>query len=222
MMPGGDPTIYLVDDDERLRTALARLLCVQGYAVVAFESAEAFLAAAPQGPGCLLLDVRMPQRSGLELQAEMARHGLTLPIVFLTGHGDIAMSVRALRAGAEDFLTKPVSRMALSAAIERALLRDARQRGVAAARAARAQRLALLSPREREVAGLLVEGQLNKQVAFALGTTERTIKAHRASIMKKLALRSLADLVRLWDGSVDPTVTESSAAPGSPSAWTRG
>jgi two-component system, LuxR family, response regulator FixJ len=211
-MPIADPTIYLVDDDERLRAALVRLLRTLGHAVADFNSAEAFLAAAPQGPGCLLLDVRMPQRSGLELQAEMARHGLGLPIVFLTGHGDIAMSVRALRAGAEDFLTKPVGRSALSAAIERALLRDAQQRDVAAARAAREQRLAQLSPREREVARLLVEGQLNKQVAFALGTTERTIKAHRASIMHKLALRSLADLVRLWDGIVVPS--DASGSPG--------
>ncbi|MDP3925757.1 MAG: response regulator [Hydrogenophaga sp.] len=214
-MPSADPTIYLVDDDERLRAALVRLLRTLGHAVVDFNSAEAFLAAAPHGPGCLLLDVRMPQRSGLELQAEMARHGLTQPIVFLTGHGDIAMSVQALRAGAEDFLTKPVSRVALSSAIKRALLRDAQQRDVAAARAARAQRLARLSPREREVACLLVEGQLNKQVAFALGTTERTIKAHRASIMHKLALRSLAELVRLWDGVAGAEApSDASGSPG--------
>lgn len=212
-MPSADPTVYLVDDDEPLRVALVRLLRTLGYAVVDFNSAEAFLAVAPQGPGCLLLDVRMPQRSGLELQAEMARLGLTLPIVFLTGHGDIAMSVQALRAGAEDFLTKPVSRLALSAAIERALLRDVQQRDVAAVCAARAARLARLSPREREVAGMLVEGLLNKQVAFALGTTERTIKAHRASIMDKLALRSLAELVRLWDGPVGPAAPEAGSGP---------
>jgi two-component system, LuxR family, response regulator FixJ len=210
------PTVYLVDDDEPLRAALARLLRTLGHAVVDFDSAEAFLAATPQGPGCLLLDVRMPQRSGLALQAEMVRLGLQLPIVFLTGHGDIEMSVQALRAGAEDFLTKPVSRVALSAAIERALRRDAQQRDAAAAQAARAERLARLSPREREVAGLLVEGQLNKQVAFALGTTERTIKAHRASIMDKLAVRSLAELVRLWDGAVSPAAP--SAASGPPGA----
>lgn len=195
------PVVHMVDDDERLRTALARLLRTLGHVVAEYESAEAFLAAAPQGPGCLVLDVRMPQLSGLELQAEMAHRGLAFPIVFLTGHGDIAMSVQALRAGAEDFLTKPVSRAALTVAIERAMQRDARQRGEAAAKADRAQRLVRLSPREREVAQLLIQGQLNKQVAAALGTTERTIKAHRASIMEKLGMRRLAELVRLWDGN---------------------
>jgi FixJ family two-component response regulator len=194
------PCIHLVDDDARLRAAVARLLRTLGHAVLEHDSAEAFLAAVRPGPGCVVLDVRMPQSSGLELQAEMARRGLALPIVFLTGHGDIAMSVHALRAGAEDFLTKPVTREALTAAIDRALQRDARQREVAAAQAARAERLARLSPRECEVARLLVDGQLNKQVAFALGTTERTIKAHRANIMEKLGVRSLAELVRLWDG----------------------
>lgn len=185
--------VHVVDDDASLRSALARLLRTLGHTVAEYDSAEAFLAAAPRGPGCVLLDVRMPRTSGLEMQHEMARLGLTLPIVFLTGHGDIAMSVQALRAGAEDFLTKPVDRAALCDAIDRAFDRDARQR-------ARAERLARLSAREREVARLLVEGQLNKQVAFALGTTERTIKAHRASIMEKLGLRSLVELVRLWDG----------------------
>lgn len=194
------PTIHLVDDDARLRTALAQLLTTLGHRVQAYDSAEAFLAAPPAGAGCVLLDVRMPKVSGLALQQDMAQLGITLPVIFLTGHGDIAMSVQALRAGAEDFLTKPVTRAALTAAIERALQRDAHQRAAAAASAARQERLARLTPREREVARLLVEGQLNKQVAFALGTTERTIKAHRASIMDKLAVRSLAELVRLWDG----------------------
>lgn len=193
------PTVHLVDDDDRLRTALARLLRTLGRSVCEYASAEAFLAAAPQGPGCVVLDVRMPERSGLELQAEMAHRQLTLPIVFLTGHGDIAMSVQALRAGAEDFLTKPVGRAALTVAIDRALARDARQREATARQQARTARLARLTPREREVAALLVEGQLNKQVAFMLGTTERTVKAHRASIMDKLGVRSLAELVRLWD-----------------------
>lgn len=193
-------TVHLVDDDARLRAALARLLRTLGHEVAEHDSAEAFLAEARPGPGCVVLDVRMPQASGLELQAEMARRGIALPIIFLTGHGDIAMSVQALRAGAEDFLTKPVTRQALTVAIDRALQRDARQREAAALQAARAERLARLSPREREVARLLVEGQLNKQVAFALGTTERTIKAHRANIMEKLGVRSLAELVRLWDG----------------------
>lgn len=191
--------VHVVDDDASLRAALSRLLAAMGYAVQTYDSAEAFLQATPGGPGCVLLDVRMPQSSGLMLQAEMTRRGLALPIVFLTGHGDIAMSVQALRAGAEDFLTKPVSRAALGEAVERALARDARQREVAVVRKARAERLARLSPREREVARLLVEGQLNKQVAYALGTTERTIKAHRSSIMDKLGIRSLAELVRLWD-----------------------
>jgi two-component system, LuxR family, response regulator FixJ len=195
------PCLHVVDDDTRLRAALGRLLRTLGHEVVEYDSAEAFLAAGPTGPGCVLLDVRMPQSSGLQLQAEMQRRGLDLPIVFLTGHGDIPMSVQALRQGAEDFLTKPVSREALVAAIDRALQRDARQREAATAREALAARLARLTPREREVVALLVDGQLNKQVAFALGTTERTIKAHRASIMDKLGVRSLAELVRLWDAA---------------------
>jgi two-component system, LuxR family, response regulator FixJ len=195
------PCLHVVDDDTRLRAALGRLLRTLGHEVVEHDSAEAFLAAGPTGPGCVLLDVRMPQSSGLQLQAEMQRRGLDLPIVFLTGHGDIPMSVQALRQGAEDFLTKPVSREALVAAIDRALQRDARQREAATAREALAARLARLTPREREVVALLVDGQLNKQVAFALGTTERTIKAHRASIMDKLGVRSLAELVRLWDAA---------------------
>jgi two-component system response regulator FixJ len=198
-MTAPSSVLHLVDDDARLRAALARLLRTLGHQVQEYGSAEALLDAAPTGPGCVLLDVRMPQASGLELQAEMQRRGMALPIVFLTGHGDIAMSVQALRAGAEDFLTKPVSRAALMLAIDRALQRDARQREAAAAHQALLTRLARLSPREREVAALLVEGQLNKQVAFALGTTERTIKAHRSSIMDKLGIHSLAELVRLWD-----------------------
>jgi len=198
------PTIHVVDDDINFRTALALLLRTLGHQVVEYDTADAFLAVSPAGPGCLLLDVRMPGMSGLELQAEMARLGRCLPIIFLSGHGDIAMSVQAVRSGAEDFLTKPVNRSALTAAIDRALQRDVIQRAHQADQQIRREQLARLSRREREVAALLVEGQLNKQVAFALGTTERTIKAHRSSILSKLGIHSLAELVRLWDAEPRP------------------
>ncbi|MDF3835148.1 response regulator [Cupriavidus basilensis] len=196
------PCLHLVDDDPRFRSALARLLRTMGYNVREYECAESFLAAPPGGAGCVLLDIRMPGISGLELQAEMARRGMILPIVFLTGHGDIPMSVQALRAGAEDFLTKPVKRSALQVAVERALEREVRQRAVADARRLREERLSQLSPREREVAQLLSAGLLNKQVAYQLGTTERTVKAHRAKVMDKLGIHSVAELVRLME---DPT-----------------
>jgi FixJ family two-component response regulator len=201
MTTSAPPTLHLVDDDAPFREALARLLRTLGYGVQAYASAEALLAAAPAGPGCLLLDVRMPGLSGLALQRLLAERGCALPIVFITGHGDIPMSVQAVKAGAEDFLTKPVGRQALVAAVERALQRDAQARAAAQARQARGALLARLSPREREVAALLAEGRLNKQVAFALGTTERTIKAHRASLLDKLGIRSVAELARLLDAA---------------------
>lgn len=191
--------LHLVDDDERFRRALARLLRALGHTVHEYACAQTFLDARPSGPGCLLLDVHMPGLSGLDLQTQLASYGIVLPIIFITGQGDIQMSVRAIRAGAEDFLTKPVGREILSAAIGRALAHGAEARAAAAIRRAREERIATLSPREREVAVLLAEGCLNKQVAAALGTTERTIKAHRSHIMDKLGIRSTAELARLFD-----------------------
>jgi FixJ family two-component response regulator len=193
------PILYLVDDDQGFRTALARLLRALGHTVQEHDSAQDFLAAPAPAPGCLLLDVHMPGLSGLDLQARLAALGSRLPVIFITGQGDIPMSVRAIKAGAEDFLTKPIGRAALNEAIERALASGARMEAEAALRDARERQLERLSVREREVALLLAKGYLNKQVAAALGTTERTVKAHRSRIMEKLGIRSAVELVRLID-----------------------
>jgi FixJ family two-component response regulator len=193
--------VYLIDDEARTRTALARLLRTLGYTVQEYDSAIDFLAAPLPESGCIVLDVHMPALSGLDLQERLSAQGCRLPIVFLTGQGDIRMSVRAIKGGAEDFLTKPVSREVLTDAIGRALERGARDLADTQARQARNERLARLSGREREVAFLLAQGRLNKQVAAELGTTERTVKAHRSSIMAKLEIRSAAELARLLDGA---------------------
>ncbi|MGX9221950.1 response regulator transcription factor (plasmid) [Massilia varians] len=174
-------------------------LLPRAHSVQEYDSAQAFLAVPAPAPGCLLLDVHMPGLSGLELQARLAAHGNRLPVIFITGQGDIPMSVRAIKAGAEDFLTKPVGRVALGEAIAHALARAAQSEAEAAAHQAREQQLAQLSGRERQVALLLARGCLNKQVAAALGTTERTVKAHRSRIMKKLGIRSAVELARLLD-----------------------
>lgn len=193
-------TIHVVDDDENLRTAMNRLLTLLGYAVVAHDSAEAFLAADPRGPGCILLDVQMPGLDGLALHERLAAAGNPLPVVFLSAHGDIPISVRAIKRGAEDFLTKPFKREALVEAVERALARDRKAREAGALRAARQARLAALTPREREVLGHVIRGRLNKQIAADLGATERTIKAHRAAISEKLGLRSAAEMATFCAG----------------------
>src|SRR5262245_26494356 len=172
------PVIHIVDDDVSFRTAVARLLQASGYEVALYESARQLLEKPLDlEPGCLLLDVRMPGLSGRELQARLANTENTLPIIFLTGHGDIRMSVRAIKAGAEDFLSKPVSRKTLIEAIQRALVRqeEARERNLRLG-SLRAL-VATLTPRESEVFALIVRGKLNKQIAHELGTSERTIKA---------------------------------------------
>ena len=192
------PIIHVVDDDVSFRTAVARLLKACGYHIALYESARQLLEKPPgMEPGCILLDVRMPGMSGHELQARLLKLGNALPIVFLTGHGDIRMSVRAIKAGAEDFLSKPVSKKTLIEAIQRALVRhhEARERSLrlAALRAV----AATLTPREREVFALIVRGKLNKQIAHELGTSERTIKAHRHAVMQKLKVQSLAEAVSI-------------------------
>ncbi|HEU4844441.1 MAG TPA: response regulator [Burkholderiaceae bacterium] len=189
-------TIHIVDDDDALRTALARLLGAAGFGVAVHASADSFLAAPPApGPGVILLDVHMPGLSGLQLQDYLVGIRHPLPIVFLSGGANIAMSVRAIKAGAEDFLSKPVSSEALFEAVERAVVR---YRGAAVSMAeldALHTRMQTLTPREQQVFGLVVQGLLNKQIADQLGNTERTVKEHRRSVMEKMQVDSLAELV---------------------------
>lgn len=191
-------TVYLVDDDEGLRKATTRLLVANGFDVRSFASADEFLAAFdPRAAGCLLLDLRMPGRSGLELQEALAARGTPPPIVFLTGHADVPTSVRAMKQGAIDFLEKPVSEDALVAALERALELDERLRIEREELAVIEKRYASLTPREREVLAEMIAGQLNKQAAYALGIAERTVKLHRSRVMEKMGADSLPDLVRM-------------------------
>jgi FixJ family two-component response regulator len=192
------PIIHVVDDDPCFRTAVTRLLRAAKYEVRCYASASEFLDSDPcSNPGCILLDLRMPGASGLDLQQSLERMEERLPIIFLTGHGDIPASVRAMKAGAVDFLTKPVRREALLSAIQNALDVDAKARAGRAVFRELLDRYENLTPREREVLAHVVGGKLNKQIAFDLGAAERTIKAHRASIMEKLRVQSVAELVRL-------------------------
>jgi FixJ family two-component response regulator len=192
------PIIRVVDDDSSFRTAVTRLLRAVKYEVRGYASASEFLKSDSYAdPGCILLDLRMPGVGGLDLQQSLERMEERLPIIFLTGHGDIPASVRAMKGGAVDFLTKPVRREALLRAIENALGIDAKERSARAGLRELHDRYENLTPREREVLAHIVGGKLNKQIAFDLGTAERTIKAHRASIMNKLGAQSVAELVRL-------------------------
>jgi len=204
------PLIHVVDDDDSLRAALLRLLAAAGYEARGHASAGEFLLApVSDRPGCVLLDVRMPGPSGLDLQGALQSRGIALPVVFLSGHADVAAGVRAMKSGAVDFLSKPVDREALFEAIGRALERDAANRAERADAARLRERFASLTSREREVFDLLVAGRLNKQVGGALGIAERTVKAHRATLMAKLGVESPAELgvlaERLRRLAADPT-----------------
>ena len=191
------PITHVVDDDASFRTAVTRLLRAAKYEVRGYASASEFLDSVPSTePGCILLDLKMPRLSGLDLQESLAQMEERLPIVFLTGHGDIPASVRAVKAGALDFLTKPVPREKLFRAVQQALQVDAENRAESAVLREHHKRCEKLTVREKEVLAHVISGKLNKQIAFDLGTSERTIKAHRGSIMKKLNMQSIADLVR--------------------------
>ena len=191
-------TIFVVEDDAAVARAIARLLRADGWQVKTFGSAEAFLAARdPSASGCLVLDVNLPGLDGLALQQRLHDAGEALPIVFLTGHGDIPMSVRAIKAGAADFLTKPVEGEALNGAILAAIEQHASQRRNRADDGAIRRRLEALTPREREVLAAVVDGKLNKQIAFDLGIVEQTVKYHRARIMERMQVKSVAELMHI-------------------------
>lgn len=191
-------TVYLLDDEPKMVKALTRLLTAEDFTVHGFTSVEAFLdAGRSDEPSCLVLDVAMPELSGLDLQQRLAQDGILLPIVFLTGRGDIPMSVQAIKAGAVDFLTKPVQDADLLRAINAALERATEQREAITEMASLRQRHASLTPREREVMEHVVAGRLNKQIAAEFGTGEHTIKVHRSRVMKKMGVQSVAELVRV-------------------------
>src|SRR5262245_16093392 len=194
------PTVFLVDDDASVRRALTRLIKSAGYAVQAFASARDFLdgwRVQHNGPACLVLDVRMPGLSGLDLQHELQAANALLPIIFITGHGNIPMSVKAMKDGAVDFLPKPVKDTVLLEAVGQALSRADHDHAQRAELEDIEKRVESLTPREREVMALVVRGLLNKQIAFELGTVEKTVKVHRARVMEKMEVQSLAELVRL-------------------------
>ncbi|MDB5475140.1 MAG: two component transcriptional regulator, LuxR family [Phenylobacterium sp.] len=192
--------VVVIDDDPSVRDAIRRLLQSVGLQVEAFGSVPAFVAdGLPTGPACLVLDVRLPGQSGLDFQAELAKAGVRLPVIFITGHGDVQMSVRAMKAGAVEFLTKPFRDQDLLDAIQVAITRDRARLEAQAGLADLRARAAELTAREREVMAQVVSGRANKQIAADLGVSEITVKAHRGQVMRKLDARSVAQLVRMAD-----------------------
>jgi RNA polymerase sigma factor (sigma-70 family) len=192
------PIVFVVDDDKAVRKSLERLIKSVGLTVQAFSSAREFLESDPSaGPSCLVLDVRMPELSGIDLQKELGKMGYTIPIIFITGYGDIPMSVRTMKRGAIDFLTKPFNDQDLLDAIHRAIEKDKQTRREQDEIGTIQQRVDSLTPREREVFSLVVTGMLNKQIAYDLGMSEKTVKVHRSRVMDKMQADSLAELVRL-------------------------
>ena len=191
------PTVHVVDDDEPTRRTTARLLTAAGFTVRTYGTGTDLLADLESNtPACIVLDVRMPGQSGFEIQEALARRGISLPIVFLTGYAEIPETVRAIRDGAVDFLTKPIEQHVLVEAVSRAVAKGVADRTIRARRQALLARYERLTPREREVLGHLLNGQINKQVAAQLNITERTVKVHRAQILQKLQVDSIAALVR--------------------------
>ena len=214
-MPEPNPIVFLLDDEEAVLVALARMLQSSGFTVIPYTSADDFLAAHDaQIPGCLVADVRMPGMNGLELQRTLLARGVDRAIIFVTGQGDIPTTVQAMKAGAVTFLSKPVRRAELVAAVREALLRDASGRAQHREREDFARRLASLTPRERQVLDLVATGMLNKQIAAELGAAEKTIKVHRGRIMEKMQVRTATALV----GLLSRAETRAHPARGSPAA----
>lgn len=191
-------TVFIVDDDQAVRKSLEMLFESMDMAVETFPSARDFLSQySPDRPGCLVLDVRMPGMGGLELQRHLRDNGIHIPVIIITGHGDVPIAVRALKDGAVEFLEKPFSKQLLLEHVQAALLRDARRRRETAHKAGILERLALLSDREREVMDLVVAGKVSKQIALELGISKKTVDVHRGRVMQKMQVESLAELVEL-------------------------
>ncbi|HEY6633132.1 MAG TPA: response regulator transcription factor [Rhizobiaceae bacterium] len=196
----GNPVVLVVEDDPSIRDALCRLFATVGRQVQTFQSATELLESEfPDEASCLVLDIRLPGRSGLNLQAELAKAGVRIPIIFMTGHGDIPMSVQAMKAGASDFLTKPFRDQDMLDAVASAIEHDRARRADVKVREELQTRFASLSQRERDVMALATNGLMNKQIAFELGLSEVTVKIHRGNMMKKMKARSLVELVRMFD-----------------------
>ena len=192
------PTIYVVDDDDGMRRALDTLLSTVGYKTAVFSRPSEFLSQfKPETHGCLVLDIRMPEMSGLEVQQQLNRMGSTLPVIFITGHGDVPMAVQAMKEGAFEFIQKPFRDQDLLDRINHALKQDAEYRNNAARRSEVQHRLESLTPRERQVMDFIVDGSANKVIAIDLGLSERTVEIHRAKVMEKMGARSVAHLVKL-------------------------
>ena len=199
------PLVVIVDDDAAVRTSIEELMLSVGIDAAGFGSTRELLEAKlPERPGCMVLDVRMPGSSGLDLQQHLAAAGNAKPIIFLTGHGDIPMSVQAMKAGAIDFLTKPVRDQSLLDAVALGIARDLAQRVGAQVTKLHADRYGTLSPRERQVLRQVAQGRLNKQIAFDLGISEVTVKLHRSSVMRKMVANTVGELIRAWDLLPDP------------------
>ncbi|MEO3433607.1 response regulator transcription factor [Inquilinus sp. CAU 1745] len=197
---GEHPLVIIVDDDASIREALSELILSAGFQPVCFASTRELLDAdVLDSPGCVILDVRMPGASGLDLQHHLARNGNPKPIIFLTGHGDIPMTVQAMKAGAVDFLTKPVRDQTLLDAVNAGLAMDAAWRAEAVIVRRNTERLETLTPREREVLREVARGRVNKQIAFDLGISEVTVKLHRGNVMRKMGAASIGELIRAWE-----------------------
>ncbi|MBX7489826.1 response regulator transcription factor [Qipengyuania sp. GH25] len=195
-----EPLVFIVDDDETMRAAMAEMLETVSIPFLVFESGQEFLQAdLPNRPGCVILDIRMPGLSGLDLQSELVSQRVPYPIIFITGHGDVPMTIQAMKAGAVDFLTKPVRSQALLDAVQSAIRLDVERWTAQRSERESSEIFGRLTRRERQVFSALARGLLNKQIAFELHINEATVKLHRGNLMKKTGVDSLADLIRLWD-----------------------